>query len=383
MPNLLQNMKPTHPWLADRTAAFDSSGIRRVFDLAATLKDPINLSIGQPDFDVPDAVKQAAANAIAEGKNTYSQTQGIAPLRERLQADIDRQYGSGTRRVLVTSGTSGALVLTMFAMVNPGDEVIYFDPYFVMYPPLIRLVGGVPVAIDTNPHFKIDINRVADAITPRTKLILLNSPGNPTGVVASAQEQQQLAELAADKGIALVSDEIYSRFCYQPQFVSPAGFNDQTIVIDGFSKSHAMTGWRVGFVHGPAPLIESMTKLQQYSFVCAPHPFQWAALCACDIDLKEYTVAYQAKRDRIMAALQDDYEFQVPEGAFYIFPKTPWGTGTEFVEAAIAQGLLIIPGNIFSQHDTHFRISYAASDAMIDRGIEALKRLARSRPRAS
>lgn len=368
---------PTNSWLADRTAAFDSSGIRRVFDLAATLKDPINLSIGQPDFDVPDSVKEACIAAINGGKNGYSQTQGIAPLRDKLQAEIDQKYSHDDRTVFVTSGTSGGLVLSMFAMVNPGDEVIYFDPFFVMYPPLIRLVGGVPVPIDTYPDFKIDVQKVADAITPKTKMILFNSPSNPTGVTPSEQEQQELATLAADKNIALVSDEIYSRFSYSERFVSPAEFNNRTIVIDGFSKSHAMTGWRVGFVHGPSEVVETMTKLQQYSFVCAPQPSQWAALQALDVDINEYRTQYQAKRDRIVDALKDDFEIEVPGGAFYIFPKAPWGTGTAFVEAAIKAGLLIIPGNIFSSRDTHFRISYAASDATIDRGIEVLKKLAK------
>ena len=367
-------------WLADRAAAFDSSGIRRVFDLAATLKDPINLSIGQPDFDVPSDVKLACIAAINEGKNGYSQTQGIAPLLAELQNDVDQRYGHQDRKVFVTSGTSGGLVLSMFSMVNPGDEVIYFDPFFVMYPPLIRLVGGVPVPIETYPDFKVDVQKVADAITPRTKMILLNSPGNPTGITTSEQEQRDLAALAAEKNIALVSDEIYSRFCYTDRFISPAEFNDQTIVIDGFSKSHAMTGWRVGFVHGPAEVVETMTKLQQYSFVCAPQPAQWAALQALHVEVDEYRAQYQAKRDRIIDALKDDFEIAVPGGAFYIFPKAPWGTGTTFVEAAINAGLLIIPGNIFSNRDTHFRISYAASDATIDRGIEVLKQLAKHPP---
>ncbi len=173
-----------HPWLADRTAKFDSSGIRKVFDLAAKMADPINLSIGQPDFAVPDAIKDAAIAAIRGDKNGYSQTQGIAELRAKLQAAVDEQYRHADRRVLVTSGTSGALVLAVLAMVNPGDEVIVFDPYFVMYPALVEMVGGRAVMIDTYPDFRIDPARVAAAITPRTKMILLNSPANPTGVVA-------------------------------------------------------------------------------------------------------------------------------------------------------------------------------------------------------
>lgn len=364
-------------WIADRTASFDSSGIRKVFDLAANMKDPINLSIGQPDFDVPDEIQQACVEAIHSGKNAYSQTQGIAPLRQRLADQVRQQFPDSQREVLVTSGTSGGLVLSMLALVNPGDEVIYFDPYFVMYPALVRLAGGVPVAIDTYPDFQIDIQRVADAITPRTKLILVNSPANPSGVSAGVQQLKDLANLARERGVALVSDEIYSRFQYDEPFVSPAVFNDQTIVIDGFSKSHAMTGWRVGYVHGPPELIAPMTKMQQFTFVCAPQPAQWGALRAMDVDLTSHVDDYRRKRDLIVEGLADDYELTKPTGAFYAFPKSPAGTGSDFVARAIANNLLIIPGNIFSRHDTHFRISYAASDETLLRGIEVLRRLAR------
>ena len=217
--------------------------------------------------------------AIETGKNAYSPTQGIAPLRERLKADVAAAYPTHSDRDLfVSSGTSGGLMLTMLAMINPGDEVIYLDPYFVMYPALVKLCGGVPIPVDSYPDFRLDPDKIAAAVTPQTKMILLNSPANPTGVTASTKALEAVARLAADKGIALVSDEIYSRFFFDGTFVSPAAFNDQTIVIDGFSKSHAMTGWRVGYVHGPTEVISVMLKLQQYSFVCAPQPAQWGAL---------------------------------------------------------------------------------------------------------
>jgi len=198
-----------HPWIAQRTTTFDSSGIRKVFDLAAQMKDPINLSIGQPDFDVPEAVRQACIDAIQSRKNSYALTQGVPVLREKLQRQVDAEFGHADRKVFVASGTSGGLVLVMLSLVNPGDEVIVFDPFFVMYQPLVSLVGGVTVLIDTYPDFRIDLNRVADAITPRTKLILLNSPANPTGVTATTAEIEGLAKLAAEHKVALVSDEIY------------------------------------------------------------------------------------------------------------------------------------------------------------------------------
>ncbi len=366
----------SHPWIADRMRLFDSSGIRKVFDLAAQLKDPINLSIGQPDFDVPVAVQQAAVDAIHSRKNGYALTQGMPVLREKLQARIDVEYGHADRKVFVTSGTSGALVVALWSMVNPGDEVIVFDPYFVMYSPLVSLVGGRTVLVDTYPDFRIDTERLRAAITPRTKVILFNSPANPTGAMASAAEARAVAELAAERGIALVSDEIYRAFTYDEPLASPARWNADTIVVDGFSKSHAMTGWRVGFMHGPAAVIDEMIKLQQYTFVCAPQPAQWAAAVALDVPMDEYRDAYRRKRDMIYEGLRRDFDVVKPGGAFYLFPKAPWGTATQFVERAVREGVLVIPGNIFSARDTHFRISYAADERTLERGIETLCRLA-------
>ncbi len=362
--------------LAERTKAFDSSGIRKVFDLAAKMKDPINFSIGQPDFDVPEVIKDACIDAIRAGKNAYTVTQGLPALREKLQAKIDKQFGHADRKALVTLGTSGGLSLVMWSLVNPGDEVLMFDPYFVMYPALTKLVGGVPVIVDTHPDFRIDLNKVAEAITPRTKLILLNSPGNPTGVVTSEEDVRGLAKLAAEKNVVLVSDEIYSAFSFDQPLTTPAKFNERTLVIDGFSKSHGMTGWRLGYIHGPSEIIETMTKLQQYTFVCAPQPVQWAGALAMDVPMDKYVVDYKRKRDMIYNGLADKYEVVKPGGAFYIFPKAPGGSGSEFVTKAIENNVLVIPGNIFSQRDTHFRIAYAAADSTIERGIEVLRKLA-------
>jgi aspartate aminotransferase len=362
--------------IADRMAYFDSSGIRKVFDMASQMRNPINLSIGQPDFDVPAEIRQAAIQAIESSKNGYALTQGMPVLREKLQARVDAQYGHTDRRVFVTSGTSGGLVLALLALVNPGDEVIVFDPCFVTYPSLIQLAGGVCVAVDTYPDFRIDFDRLRTAVTPRTKAILFNSPSNPTGVVASAAETRELAGLAAERGLALVSDEIYRAFSYDAPFSSPATTYDQTIVVDGFSKTYGVTGWRLGFVHGPRAAIDAMLKLQQYTFVCAPQPFQWAGAVALDVDMSAYIDDYRRKRDRLLAGIGDLYELVMPGGAFYAFPKVPRGTASHFVAEAIRRELLIIPGSIFSARDTHFRISYAAPDSVLDRGIEVLRDLA-------
>ncbi len=368
-------------WIAERTRCFDASGIRRVFELGAKLTDRIDLSIGQPHFDVPEKVRKAAIEAIESRKNGYALSQGMPVLRDKLQRRIDEQYSHDDREVFVTSGTSGGLVLAMLVLVNPGDEVIVFDPCFVMYDALAGVVGGKVVSVDTYPDFHIDLDRVAAAITGRTKAIVFNSPNNPTGAVASREEVRGLAELAARHDIVLISDEIYRDFCHDGPFVSPAAFNPNTLVVDGFSKSYGMPGWRLGFAHGPAAIIQEMIKLQQYSFVCAPHPMQWAGAVAMDVDMSAQFEEYRKKRDMLVDGLAEHYELPRPGGAFYAFPRVPWGTGTQFVEKAITEHqLLIIPGNIFSSRDTHFRISYAAEDSVIQRGIEVLNQLATEGP---
>lgn len=364
-------------WIADRMHHIDASGIRKVFDLAANLKDPINLSIGQPHYDTPESVKDAVKLAIEQGRNAYSQTQGIAPLRQKIQNRVDANFGHSDRQAFITSGTSGGLMLAISTIINPGDEVIAFDPWFVMYKHLTTMAGGVYKSISTYPDFRIPLEKVRDAITDRTKLILFNSPANPTGHVADEEEVRALAELAAEKNIALVSDEIYREFCYDQEFISPAKFNDQTIVIDGFSKSHSMTGWRVGWCHGPEHIIQQMIKLQQFTFVCSPHPMQWAANVAIDFDISDHVAEYKGKRDFMLSELGDDFEIHGAGGAFYLFVKSPKGSGTEFVKRAIENNLLIIPGNVFSSEETHFRISYAATDETLQRGVEVLKKLAR------
>ena len=363
-------------WISNRMHQIDASGIRKVFDLAATMKAPINLSIGQPHFDTPQPVKDAVCSAVQNGKNAYSQTQGIAPLLELLQNHVDSEYGHADRNAFVTSGTSGALMLALCTLIDPGDEVIVFDPWFVMYKHLTTLAGGKTVQVSTYPDFRIRPEAVEAAITDRTKVILFNSPGNPTGTVASEEEVKALAALAEKHNIALISDEIYKSFCYDGDFHSPAKYNTDTIVIDGFSKSHSMTGLRLGYVHGPASVIQQMMKLQQFTFVCAPHPVQWAGVTAWDMDLSANFEDYARKRDFMVQELKDDFEIHGGQGAFYLFLKTPWGTGTEFVTQAIQNNLLIIPGNVFSPSDTHFRLSFAAEDETLKLGADILRRLA-------
>ncbi len=363
--------------VADRMKLIDASGIRKVFDLAAKMKNPINLSIGQPDYDVPQAVKDAAIAAIGGGRNQYTQTQGIPELRQKLAAQLTEQFGVADPAVLVTSGVSGGLLLALMATVNPGDEVLIADPYFVMYKHLTNLVGGRPVFVDTYPDFRLTAARLAPHITSRTRVLLLNSPANPTGTVLSADEIDELLALAARHDLLVLTDEIYDGFCYDRPYCSAFGRYEKTVLLKGFSKTWGMTGWRLGWAAGPGEVIQAMTMLQQYSFVCAPSMVQWAGLAALDTDMTAAQDDFRGRRDMIYDALRGDFEVQKPGGAFYIFPKAPGGRAEEFVAEAIRRSVLIIPGNVFSERATHFRISYAASREALSRGTEILCQIAR------
>ena len=347
-------------WVADRTKLIELSGIRKVFELGKSLANPVNLSIGQPHFPVPEPIRAAAKAAIDAGHNGYTVTQGIPELRERLLADVRAQFSGQDRDLLVTSGTSGGLLLALLATVNPGDEVVTPDPYFVAYPHMITLAGGTMVVVDTYPDFRLDPEKIAAAITPRTKVILLSTPSNPTGAVIDPDAQRAIADVARRRGVLLMSDEIYRAFHYDGPASSPAAFDENVLVLEGFGKTYGITGWRLGYAHGPRRIIAEMTKLQQFTYVCPPSVVQHAGVAALGYDVSGIVADYKRKRDLLMEGLAGRYEFAAPGGAFYLFPKAPWGTATEFAAEAIRNNLLIIPGGVFSRRDTHFRVSYAA-----------------------
>src|SRR4051812_5414796 len=364
-------MRSPSDYISRRAHGVDASGIRKVFDLAAKMKDPINLSIGLPDFDVPDVAKEAAIGAIRAGHNRYTQTQGIAPLRERLRKELSAEIGRDVGEVLVTSGVSGGLLLAILATVDPGDEVLFLDPYFVMYKHLLTMAGGKAALVDSYPDFRFHADRVEKSITPRTKVIILNSPSNPTGVVMSEAEVRSAVEVARKRDLLILSDEIYEPFLYDAPrgLPSPAKVYEKTVILRGFSKSHAMTGWRLGYAAGPAEIISQMTKLQQYTFVCPPSPLQYAALAAMDVPMADAVAAYRRKRDLVHEKLSKKFQIVKPAGAFYTFPAAPQGmTASDFVTRAIDHNVLIIPGNVFSERDTHFRISYAITDEKLAQG---------------
>lgn len=362
--------------LADRTKRIDSSGIRKVFALAADMTDPINLSIGQPDFDVPDVVKESAIRAIRDGHNRYTLTQGIAPLRDKLLRRYRDERGVPVEDVIVTSGVSGAILMVFMALLNEGDEVIVPDPYFVMYKHLANFINAKPVYVSTYPDFRLTRQALEAAITPRTRLILVNSPSNPSGAVAQAAELEMIADVARKHELAVMSDEIYEPFVYEDDYVGIGRFLPDAIILSGLSKSAAMTGWRLGWAAGPRELIAAMGNIQMYSFVCAPSFAQYAALEALDLDFTPFRDQYRRRRDMFLDGLAGRYEIVPPGGSFYMFPRAPGDDGDAFCKRAIDHNLLIVPGSVFSERKTHFRLSYAASDETCRRGVEVLKRLA-------
>jgi len=368
--------------LADRVRDIETSGIRRVWSLAQTCKDPVNLSIGQPDFHVQDELKQAAIEAIKQDHNGYTQTKGIDALLAVIHNRMHEQFGwtfddNSNKDAMVTSGTAGALTLACLTVLNPGDEIIVPDPYFVIYPSLARIADAKAVLCDTYPDFRMTAGRIEPLITTKTKAVLLNSPANPTGVVLTQEEVDEIATLCRDRGLLLITDEIYDEFVYPPtEHASPASSSEDVLVIRGYGKTYGCTGWRMGYAAGPNRLIDEMAKLQQQTFVCAPSVMQHAVVGAYDIDLEPLIQRFTARRDMVIDILGEVMEIVIPEGAFYAFPKVPeslgW-TGSQFFEEAIKHDVLLIHGGVFSNRDTHIRISFATAQDRLERGLLAIR----------
>ncbi len=388
--------------LSDRARAIDASGIRRVFELAAGLKDPINLSIGQPDFHVPDTLKKAAVDAINHDQNGYTLTQGTPALRERIAAYLKHDTGwdcalkpdAPGPGLLVTSGTSGALLLAFMSLLGPGDEVLIPDPYFVSYPELATMCGARAVLCDTYPDFRMTADRVEPLLTDRTKAVLYCSPSNPAGVALREDEVRDLLELCRSRGVLLIADEIYDEFAFRAARTQPtagdparlrcpsparlAGSEDDVLLIRGFGKTYGCTGWRLGYAAGPAPVIGAMAKLQQYTFVCAPSPLQAAAMAAIETDMHATVERFERRRSMVVGMLSTVTDLAEPDGAFYAFVRVPdrlGMTGSAFFEKCLEREVLVIPGKIFSSRDTHFRLSFATPDEKLKRGLEIIASL--------
>ena len=367
--------------LSRRADRIEASGIRRIFELVSSMEDPINLSIGQAHFDVPEAVKEAAIAAIREGFNRYTVTQGLPELNDAVLARLAERYGYRGEHSLITSGVSGGLMLGFMGLLDPGDRVLLPDPYFTMYPVLAGMVSAEVDTYDCYPGTPLTEAALEAGVHETTRLILINSPSNPTGRTLTADELRAVAAVAERHDLIVMSDEIYDDFVYEPPFESAAKYVDpeRLLLLGGFSKTYGMPGWRMGWAAGPDALIDAMRKMQQFSFVCAPSMAQKACLVALQTSMDHEIEAYRRKRDLLAEGLASHYDLSLPGGSFYMFPALPAGvSGADFAARAVERKLLVVPGSAFSARDTHFRLSFAAEDAVLERGVVALNELAES-----
>ena len=369
--------------ISSLASSIDASGIRKVFELRESLSNPIDLSIGQPDFLVPEILKEGAINAIKKNINGYTLTQGSARLIEKIDSHLENEFDQkflDNNRTMVTSGTSGGIFLAFLSILNPGDEIIIPDPWFVIYPALAKIAGAIPVPCNLYPDFRMTANRIKPLITEKTKAILVNSPANPSGVVLKEDELHEIVELCRSKNIILITDEIYDLFYYEgDRLPTPASYSNldgaEIVLIRGFGKTYGCTGWRVGYAAGPENIIEAMIKLQQFSFVCAPSVAQEALANFSECDMSKNIKIYRSRRDRVIQKLSTISDLVIPEGAFYAFIPLKNETGKDFAKRAFEKSVLVVPGGEFSSRDTHFRISFAVNDGILDRGLDIIKAL--------
>jgi len=360
--------------ISDRVTQINYSSIRKSF-VAGSAQNVINATIGRPDFDVPNEIKEQAKLYIDRGHNAYTETKGILPLRKVISNHLQKRNIHRTaNEILVTSGTTSAIFMGISSLVNPDDEVVIFEPYFVAYPEIVKMVGGKCVILKMTENFQPDVATLKKSITKKTKLIILNSPNNPTGAVYPKKTIREIAKVAKKTGIYILSDEIYHDFIYgdTPHY-SVAETYDKVIIVDGLSKSKGMSGWRIGFVAGPKNIINAMEKVQQFTSVCAPAPFQYAAISAFAHPLApSILVQYKRKRDLLVEGIKNDYRVIIPDGAFYLFLKTPV-SADKFAKTLMKKGLAVVLGGAFGNYRNFVRISYAVSDAEIAQMVERLK----------
>ena len=374
--------------ICDRAHCVDVSGIRRAFHLGASLENPIDLSIGQPDFGVPEPLLKATIKAIEAGRNGYTLTRGdhdlLHSVAAHLRRDVDWTIGDGQSDLIITSGTSGALMLAFLVLCDQGCEAIVPDPYFVIYPTLGPMTGPKIVLCDTYDDFRMTAERVEPLMTDCTRVVLLNTPANPTGVVLNDSEISDLVDLCTSRGIMLISDEIYDLFTFSDgrgmtgPCASPARFTKDMLLIRGFGKTYGCTGWRLGYAAGPPWLIEQMAKFQQYSFVCAPSMAQAGMVGAFDVDMSAVVDRFERRRDLVRRTFEGVAKISDCRGAFYAFVEVPPAlgmSGTEFCDLAVEHNVVIIPGGVFSERDTHVRISFACPDPQLAEGLEILRGL--------
>ncbi|MGD6857792.1 aminotransferase [Bacillus infantis] len=383
-------MMKTKTYISAKVDQLKPSGIRRFFDLAAGMEGVISLGVGEPDFVTPWSVREAAILSLEQGYTSYTANAGLLELRQEIASYMGKSFGiqyEPESEIIVTVGASQAIDIALRAILDQGDEVIVIEPCFVSYAPLVSLAGGTPVSVQTRKEddFKILPSQLEQAITQRTKAILLCSPNNPTGTMLSGKELEAIAAVAEKHDLLVLSDEIYAELVYDEDytsFASISGMKERTLLISGFSKGFAMTGWRLGFICAPKEISQAMLKIHQYSMMCAPTMAQFAALEALRTgrgDVESMQKSYRRRRNYFVQSLEDiGLPCHIPGGAFYAFPSIE-GTGLtseQFAEQLLLEEkVAVVPGNVFGESgEGHIRCSYASSMEQLQ---EAVKRIGR------
>ena len=368
------------------------SGIRKFFDIAAQIEGCISLGVGEPDFKTPWTIRDAGIRSLEQGRTRYTANAGLAELRQEICTYLARRMGLSYEpaETLVTVGGSEAIDLCVRALVDPGDEVIIPEPCFVCYDPITTLTGGVPVpvALKAEDEFRLTAEALRAAITPKTKLLIFPFPANPTGAVMRREDLEPIAEVLRGTDIIVLADEIYAELTYGGQHVSIAslpGMKERTILVNGFSKTYAMTGWRLGYACGPREVIGVMTKIHQSAIMCAPTTSQYAAITAlrrCDADIEAMRDEYDMRRRLLVSRLNAmGLTCFEPQGAFYVFPsvKSTGLSSEEFCERLLrSQKVAVVPGTAFgASGEGHVRISYAYSVAHLEEALHRIENFLR------
>ncbi len=361
---------------AKRVTSIDISGIRKMFESAAP--GSINMGLGQPDFDTPDNIKNAAVKAIANGMTGYTNNAGIDELRAAVAEKLKKENGLSVEpaNVLITAGGSGALHASIMSLIEDGQKVVFSNPGFVSYGALATLAGGIPDPVSLLPDLHLDIEALKEHFSDKkTRVMILNSPANPTGAVETKETIKAVVESAADYGVTILSDEVYEKFCYgDAKFVSAALFGDNVVTINAASKTYAMTGWRIGFMAASKEIIDQAVKVQQYSLACPTSIAQYAALEAYTGDQSSIGVMkkeYEKRRNLIISGLRDmGISVGMPDGAFYAFPKLDYDT----VMKIVSGGVIITPGAAFGSNGVGYaRMSYATSQENIRIALDRIR----------
>ncbi|KAB7666459.1 aminotransferase [Bacillus sp. B1-b2] len=383
-------MNQTKSYIAKKVEEMKPSGIRRFFDLASGMEGVISLGVGEPDFVTSWSAREAAILSLEQGYTSYTANPGLIELREEIAQYMKKRFTVSykpTSEIIVTVGASQAIDIALRAILNLGEEVIVVEPCFVSYAPLVTLAGGNPIPVQSlkENDFKIQPNQIEEVITEKTKAIMICSPNNPTGTTLSKEELEAVITVAKKHDILIISDEIYAELCYDEEYTSTAAIDgawNRTILISGFSKGFAMTGWRLGFVCAPDELIQAMLKIHQYSLMCAPTMAQYAGLEALrsgENDVEEMKKSYRRRRNYIVQSLNDmGLTCHLPGGAFYAFPNiTSTGmTAEEFAENLLKEErVAVVPGSVFGESgEGHVRCSYASSLEQLQEAMKRMKR---------